>query len=292
MGVTRQTVVRWAWASLVANCVIILTGGLVRLTGSGLGCDTWPRCNGDAWTAHEAIGYHSYIEFGNRTLTFVLTAVVVGTLVAVWKWLERPRGALALAWVLVLGIPLQAVVGGISVLVDLNPWVVGLHMVLSMALVVAATALLVLVRGEAGNPVSEVDRILVRAAFAILLAVLYLGTIVTGSGPYAGNADAPRNGLRPDVTSMIHAGAVALLVAVTVVLVWRLRGTGSAAAVRWLLLAELAQGAIGYAQYVTDEPRGLVAIHLIGSAIVLAAATHLVLTVVKAPARVSAVPVG
>jgi cytochrome c oxidase assembly protein subunit 15 len=132
----------WAWASLLANTIIIVTGGLVRLTASGLGCPTWPRCTDASFVPHAALGWHGAIEFGNRMLTYVLIVVAIGTFIAIWRWEHTSMFARRLAFAMGIGIPFQGVVGGITVLTDLNPWVVSLHMVLSMALVVAATVLL------------------------------------------------------------------------------------------------------------------------------------------------------
>src|SRR5262249_20706563 len=125
---------RLAWATLAANLLLIVTGGAVRLTGSGLGCPTWPRCNDNSFTPDGAMGVHQLIEFGNRTLTFVLVAIAVATFVAARqtsRQLARPD-LLRLSVVLALAIPAQAVLGGITVLTDLNPWLVSLHLVLSL----------------------------------------------------------------------------------------------------------------------------------------------------------------
>ena len=121
------------WATLVANCVLVVTGGAVRLTASGLGCPTWPRCNGDAFTPRHALSIHSAIEFGNRTLTFVLAAIAVATFAAAWQSGRRDLRLVALA--IGLGIPAQAVIGGITVLTDLNPWIVSFHLLCSLAII-------------------------------------------------------------------------------------------------------------------------------------------------------------
>ncbi len=156
MGVTASLrapdavdVERWAWAAVVANIVIVLTGGLVRLTGSGLGCPTWPQCTDSSFVPHRALGVHGVIEFGNRMLTYVLIAVVIATFVAVWRWAGTTRELRRLAALIALGVPFQGVIGGITVLTDLNPWVVSLHMILSMLLVAASMLLVVRVRGVA-----------------------------------------------------------------------------------------------------------------------------------------------
>ena len=227
----RRLVERWAWATLVANAVIIFTGGLVRLTGSGLGCPTWPRCTDSSFVPHAALGVHGIIEFSNRMLTYVLIAVVVAAFVVVWRWAGSTR---SLRWhigLIAAGVPLQGVIGGISVLTDLNPWVVGLHMILSMVLVAASMWLVVRVRGGAGAAAPTGARRLVTASFAVTWVVVWLGTVVTGSGPHAGDVDAPRNHLSPQVMSHVHAASVYLLLALTVAtwLLLRRRGDGTLA---------------------------------------------------------------
>ncbi len=276
---TRDVVERWAWASLVANTVIILTGGLVRLTASGLGCPTWPRCTDESFVPHRALGLHGLIEFGNRLLTYVLIAIAIGTVVAVWRWAEG-RGLRRLAVVLTVGIPFQGVIGGITVLTDLNPWIVALHLVLSLFLVAGSTWLLLRVRGDVADDVPVLARRLVLATYATLWVVVYLGTVVTGSGPHAGDVNAPRNGLDPRLWSHVHAWGVYVLVALTIatILVLRRSGTSPLAvrAATLLLVAELAQGVIGFVQYFTDLPIALVAVHLVGAAVLVSVGTRLV----------------
>ena len=182
--VSTRSVRRWAWATLVANTVIILTGGLVRLTGSGLGCPEWPRCTDQSFVPHRELGVHGVIEFGNRMLTYVLVAFAVGTFVAAWQSGRRDLRRLAL--LMALGIPAQAVIGGITVLTDLNPWVVSLHLLCSLAIV--SLAVLFLHRVSHPAP-AETPRGAVLglawATYASSWAVFYVGTVVTGSGPHA-----------------------------------------------------------------------------------------------------------
>lgn len=295
MGVTlgvrspsRTTVERWAWATLAANTLIVFTGGLVRLTGSGLGCPTWPKCTDESFVPHRELGTHGVIEFGNRMMTYVVVFVVVAALIAVWRWSSSTPAMRRLSLGIALGVPFQGVIGGITVLTDLNPWVVSLHLILSMALIAASTVLLVLVRGGlTGSPTHSGT---VVATYAVAWVVVYLGTIVTGSGPHAGDADAPRNGLDPQVMSHVHAASVYVLVALTVWLCLVLRGPIRRLALV-LLGVELAQGAIGFVQYFTDLPVALVAVHLVGAAVLVAAATRVLLeatvTTSAAPLRVS-----
>ncbi len=282
----RRTVVWWAVATLVANTGIILTGGLVRLTGSGLGCPTWPKCTEESFVPHRELGFHGVIEFGNRMLTYVLIAVVVAMVVAVWRWSRTSRSLRQLAVVIAAGVPFQGVIGGITVLTDLNPWIVALHLILSLGLVALSVLLLLRVRGD--EPTAAASP-LVLAVYVTTWVAVYLGTIVTGAGPHAGDVNAPRNGIDPQVMSHVHAVSVYVLVALTALCIWRSSGTVRSAAVV-LLVVELAQGLIGFVQYLTDLPIALVAIHLVGAAVLVAASTRLLLTTVSAPAR--PVPVG
>jgi cytochrome c oxidase assembly protein subunit 15 len=266
----------------VANTVIVLTGGLVRLTGSGLGCPTWPRCTDQSFVPHRELGVHGVIEFGNRMLTYVLVAVALGTLIAVWRWTGSSPTARRIAVVLALGIPFQGVIGGITVLTDLNPWIVALHLLLSMTLIAGSVLLVVHVREATGSPVPARSLALTRVTFGMLVVVVYLGTVVTGSGPHAGDANSPRNGLDPHVMSHVHAGGVYLLVALTLATVVALRGTPALRYAVLLLGVEMLQGTIGFVQYFTDLPVAVVAAHLVGAAVLVATGTRLVLAVMTA----------
>jgi cytochrome c oxidase assembly protein subunit 15 len=275
-----------AWATLVANCVLVVTGGAVRLTSSGLGCPTWPRCKGDSFTPRHALSVHSAIEFGNRTLTFVLAAIAVATFVAAWQSGRRDLRAIAL--VIGLGIPAQAVIGGITVLTDLNPWIVSLHLVSSLLIIALSVLFLRRLDGPAPAYLGGPLALLASLNSAVGWVVLYVGTVVTGSGPHAGDAKAPRNGLDPLQISQVHADVVFLFVGLTVGLALALRGAhGSAEAIRAarvLLLVQVAQGAIGFVQYFTDLPVVLVGFHMLGAALITAAMTWLLLAVREQPA--------
>ncbi len=272
-----------AIASLVVNIGIVVTGGVVRLTGSGLGCPTWPRCTGQSFVPHRAMGIHSAIEFGNRMLTFVVAAVAVATFVLAWRY-GRPA-VLRLAFLLALGVPAQAVIGGITVLTDLNPWIVSFHLLVSLAMVGLAVTLLRRL-GEGDGPpeplVPDGVTWLVRTVFGVGWLVLYVGTVVTGSGPHAGDLSSPRNGLDPRALSQLHTDVVMLLLGLTLAAVLVLRSSGAPAVVRraagTLLAVELAQGLIGFVQYATDLPIVLVAFHLLGAALVSAALAWLLVS--------------
>lgn len=275
-----STLARWLWpaavANLVANIVIVVTGGAVRLTGSGLGCPTWPRCTEESYTPHDALGINGVIEFGNRLLTFALVAVAVLCFAAALSHRRRggDKGPLALSTVIALGIPAQALIGGVTVLTDLNPWVVALHLLVSMAMIAVCVWLLHLLRPLTTGPVDSTARRLTWLTLAVGWVVLYLGTVVTGSGPHAGDAEARRTGLDPQVFSHVHAFAVYVLVALTVgllALAIRTRNDGLRRSAAALLLLEVAQGAVGFLQYFNDLPVALVIVHMLGAALTSAA---------------------
>ncbi|MFN8136119.1 MAG: COX15/CtaA family protein [Propionicimonas sp.] len=277
---------RLGWASLIANGLLVVTGGAVRLTGSGLGCPTWPRCTSESFTPHGALNIHSAVEFGNRTLTFVLAGIAIATFVAAYRTGRHDLRVLAL--LLALGIPAQAVIGGITVLTHLNPWVVSLHMVPSLALV--GLSVLFIWRIDHPDPVVSRGPLVTLAwlTFAVAWAVMYVGTIVTGSGPNAGDKDVPRNGLDPDRLSQLHADLVFVVVGLTVGLLLALRATGAGertVRAAWLLLAvELAQGVVGFVQYFAGLPRVVVGLHMLGTALFAAAVTWLLVLVREDPA--------
>jgi len=275
---------RFAWATLVANILLVVTGGAVRLTGSGLGCPTWPRCTDSSFTPHGTIGPHQLVEFGNRTLTFLLVAIAIATFVAARqaaRQLDRPD-LLRLAIVLALAIPAQAVLGGITVLTDLNPWVVSLHLVLSLAIVSVAVLFLHRLDHPPGPIATGVAPSLAWTTYAVTWLVLYAGTVVTGSGPHAGDASSPRNGLDPLQASQFHADLVFLLVGLTVGLWFVLRATGGdTRPVVALAVVEVMQAAVGFVQYFAGLPVAVVMLHMLGAALVTAAATWVLVTVVQ-----------
>lgn len=272
---------RLAWANLAANIAIIVTGGAVRLTGSGLGCPTWPRCTEEAFTPHGALDLHSAIEFGNRLLTFVLTAVAIAAFLAALGHSRRHSrpDLVRLAVIIGLGIPAQAVLGGITVLTQLNPWIVGAHLLVSLAIVSVCTLFLDrLRRGSRREPRPGRRGVLAWTTYGVAWLVFAIGTVVTGSGPHAGDAATPRNGLDPLELSQLHADAVFLLLGLTIAAVILFRSH----AARLLLWVILAQGLVGFVQYFTDLPILLVGIHLLGTGVAAAAVTWFLLDTLRA----------
>ncbi|MEV4721929.1 COX15/CtaA family protein [Micromonospora noduli] len=269
---------RLALASIIANVGIVVTGGAVRLTASGLGCPTWPRCTDDSYVTTPEMGVYGVIEFGNRMLTFAVGLIALATVLAVLAHRPRRPGLLALAVAVFLGIPAQAVIGGITVLTNLNPWVVGLHFLASMAVIAAAYAFWRRIGDPDGPTVAVVPaplRALARVTTGVTVAVLVVGTWVTGSGPHAGDHGAARNGLDPETISQVHADGVFLLIGLSVALIFAFRAVGAQRATRAaiiLVAVELSQGLIGFVQYFTHVPAILVGTHMLGSCLVHLAA--------------------
>jgi heme a synthase len=275
---TPTALCRIALASIVANVGIVITGGAVRLTGSGLGCPTWPRCTEDSYTATPAMGINGAIEFGNRLLTFAVGLVALLAIASALLQPRRRRGTVILAAAVFAGIPAQAVVGGITVITHLNPWVVGCHFLVSMAVIAGTYALWRAALGDhpdtthphrpgwtAPAPLRSLAALMVAASAAVLV----LGVVVTGSGPHAGDVDARRTGLDPETVSHLHADGVFLLVGLTVGLLFATRAAGAprtaVKAVGILLGVELAQGLVGFVQYLTGLPVLLVGAHMAGA---------------------------
>ncbi|GGI07664.1 COX15/CtaA family protein [Egicoccus halophilus] len=274
---------RFTLAALVTNIGIVFTGGVVRVTGSGLGCPTWPACDGRQLVptpGGDHAGWQTAIEFGNRLLTFVVLAAAIAVFVQLRRTGPHPRPIRLLGWALPLGVLAQAVMGGITVLLRLTPWTVAAHFLLSMVLIAVAVALHEYVRPPARDPADRVPASSgIRWATTVLLVVaavvLVLGTIVTGAGPHAGDPEVPRLGVDIRFVAIAHADAVWLLLGLTVALVavtWRSGPPRLRSMLRVLLGLELLQGTIGYTQYALGIPEGLVSLHILGAALVWAAA--------------------
>lgn len=275
-------------ANLTLQVLIVATGGLVRLTGSGLGCPTWPECHPGSYTPvlEDSASYHPYIEFGNRMLSIVVGFAALAAVVGVWRW-ARHRSGMPLLAGLVIGLTvLQGVLGGITVRTGLHPTTVMGHFLISMGLVAISTALVWRERQPDGPPRSVVPVIVQRLAWLtalVLVAVLVLGTIVTGSGPHSGDADDPaRFGFDPRTISWLHADSVMLFVGLVLAMLVATSLVPGAKRSRelwgYVMLISLAQGLIGYTQYLAGLPEFLVLVHMLGAALLTLTVTLGILT--------------
>lgn len=286
---------RLFWLNLVVEILIVATGGLVRLTASGLGCPDWPQCVPGSLTPvkHQEQSWHKYIEFGNRTMTSVVSIVAVALLVALIVDQRKGSGRRGLwppvAWIL-FGIAAQAVIGGISVRTGLNPAIVAGHFLASMVLVAASAWLVYRSRETDGPPTSIAPREVrwLAALIAVLVAVvLLLGTLVTGSGPHSGDdAEHPaRLGIDVRTIAWLHADAVMLLtglvVAILLATLLVVRQTRAPRAWGWVLGVIVLQGIVGYTQYFLEVPAGLVEIHMILASVLVVVTTWAVLSLRK-----------
>ena len=258
----------FAWLSLASQVLIVATGGAVRLTGSGLGCPTWPLCTEESIVATPEMGIHGVIEFGNRLLTFVLIVIAAAMFLAVSQFRKERPELFRLSLALGFGIILQAVVGGVTVLLNLHPGAVGVHFMISVVLVVLATVLVYRVtygpRGERAAPaglVATTHTLTFVAAIAI-----YMGTLTTGAGPHAGDALSDRNGLDPALMQHVHAWPGYAMLALAVLVFGWAKVAERDRVVRfsgWLIVAMLVQIAVGIAQSRLGLPELLVGLHMV-----------------------------
>jgi heme a synthase len=276
-----RTIAIWA---LIALSAIIVSGAAVRLTNSGLGCDDWPQCSSEKLI--DVSSTHAAIEQVNRLFTGVVGIAVIAAVLGAHRRVPYRRDLPVIAWWLVFGVLANAVIGGISVKVDLHPMWVQSHMLLSMFLVVMGT---LLVR-RAGEPdgvrlerrVDPLTEKLVWGHFALACLAVFTGTIVTGAGPHAGDETAERLAIDIPDAARIHGVTVVLAVVLALVLAVRtMRGEpGSRALQRGLsvwIAAGVAQAAIGYIQYFNGVPALLVGVHVLGATVVMWASTMLLL---------------
>ena len=272
-------------ALLTLQAGLVLTGGAVRITGSGLGCPTWPECTPGSYTPvpHQAEGQlHAWIEFGNRLLTFALVAVSLAVLIHVLY--KRRSDLRSLAIGQLLGILGQGVLGGITVLTDLHPLPVAGHLLLSIILISGAASLYSR-REYLARPRTDLDKLTKRISLlhiGLTFVVIILGTIVTGSGPHAGDEKAQRFGFDIRVVAWLHADAVIALLGLTAAFFILVRSDKELVRrIAVFTAIALAQGAIGYIQYFTGIPEILVAAHLLGATLVWIAAWRIRITVTR-----------
>ena len=279
---------RLATAMVVTQSGIVVTGGAVRLTGSGLGCSTWPECTPGSYTPtpnQPEAPFHAWIEFGNRLLTFILLINALLLFAAIIKFKARHLRLLGASQI--IGILAQGVLGGITVLTGLNPATVASHFLISIVIIAAALSLRQRAHGitPSATQLAPLTTLLGWIALALTAVVIVMGTVVTGSGPHAGDSTAARFPLDAKTMSWIHADLVIALIGVTIALLIAVKlGESAATGIFWgrkvriFFLVILAQGAIGYIQYFTGLPEVIVAAHITGAILVWLSAWNFTIT--------------
>ena len=266
----------YVWLSLASQILIVVTGGAVRLTASGLGCPTWPKCTEDSLTNVPEQGIHGFIEFANRLLTFVLILIALLTFIAILRSGKAKRkGMVWPSFSLGLGIIAQAIIGGISVLTNLNPWVVGLHFIVSSALISIASILVWRFYKPEHQPVPYSVYLLTPWIALSGFVALVVGVVVTGAGPHAGDANSPRNGLDLEIWQHLHSYPGYLSIALTFITLLLLVRVNKLNAVSlstkitfWLFIALAIQAIIGIAQARMGVPPILVGLHMLGASVI------------------------
>lgn len=287
-----RTVQRSALSALVMSVVIVVTGGAVRLTSSGLGCPTWPKCTANSLAPTGEMNFHSAIEFGNRMLTYVLCAAIGWAIVAARS--EKPcrRSLTRLGWLQFWLVMSNAVLGGVVVLVGLNPYTVAAHFLLASALIAVAAVMWQRTREGDGAPRPLVGKPVQQLVWFLVLASVLLiavGTVVTGSGPHAGDSsEVERMPLDWETVAKLHAVLAWIVVTLSFALWFILRAVdappGPLARTRELFLILLSQGVIGYVQYFTNLPEALVGLHMLGSCLVWIGVLRVLLALRERPA--------
>ena len=272
----------YAWASLASQILIVVTGGLVRLTGSGLGCPTWPKCTDESFVSVPEMGIHGLIEFGNRLLTFVLVIIAALTFVVIRRTSKSLR--FGLNWpavLLVLGIIAQALLGGVTVLTGLNSWVVGAHFLVSGVLISIASVLVWRVYSPKHEPISYQAVLMAWPIFVVGWVTIIVGVVVTGAGPHAGDANTPRNGLDLETWQHYHSWPAYLMtgmVLLALVLVWRsvqsrkLKNP-AVKSLGILLIVSILQGLLGIVQANMGVPALLAGVHMLGASLIISLLT-------------------
>lgn len=273
-------------ASLVVSVLIVVGGGVVRVTGSGLGCPTWPECTAGSLSTTPELGIHGFIEFANRLLTTVLCIAVAAVIVCASLQTTPRRSITRPAWAQFWLVIINAVVGGITVLAHLNPWIVAAHFIAAMGMLTTATLTWHRVNQHSEVPSEGSSRRLLprlTAALVVVTGVLILaGTLVTGSGPHSGDSVAvPRMGFDWTFTVIVHGllGTTVLALGVVVAVILHRARPGTPAAARGIgfVVVVLAQAALGLVQSLTALPGALVALHLLGASLVWIGALRIAL---------------
>ncbi|MFF4361914.1 heme A synthase [Streptomyces sp. NPDC001604] len=293
-----RTVQRSALSALVMSVVIVVTGGAVRLTGSGLGCPTWPKCTANSLAPTGEMNFHSAIEFGNRMLTYVLCAAIGWAIVAARSEKPYRRSLTRLGWAQFWLVMSNAVLGGIVVLVGLNPYTVAAHFLLASALIAVAVVMWQRTREGDGAPRALVGKPVQQMVWFLVLATVLLivvGTVVTGAGPHAGDSkEVERIPIDWETVAKLHAVLAWIVVTLAFALWFVLKAVDAPkdplARTRELFLVLLAQGVIGYVQYFTHLPEVLVGLHMFGSCLIWIWALRVLLALRERPEAVADLP--
>jgi cytochrome c oxidase assembly protein subunit 15 len=280
------------------SVVIVVTGGAVRLTGSGLGCPTWPKCTDDSLTTTSAMGFHGVIEFTNRMLTYVLCAAVGWAIIAARSQKPWRRDLTRLGWAQFWIVMSNAILGGIVVLVGLNPYTVAAHFLLSTALITVATVMWQRTREGSAEPRPLVGKAVQQLVWCLVVASVVLiavGTVVTGAGPHAGDSsEVERMAVNWETVTKLHAVLAWIVVTLTFALWFVLKAVdapkGPLDRTRDLFLILLGQGVIGYVQYFTDLPEALVGLHMFGACLVWIGVLRVLLSLRERPQAASELP--
>ncbi len=280
-----------AWLSLLSEIVIVGTGGAVRLTGSGLGCPTWPNCVVGSLVPTEEMGLHGVIEFANRLMTGLIGIIAIAAVVLLWRLRRERKDLFVLAVILVGGVLAQALVGGVTVWTGLNPFIVGFHFTVSLIMVCLATVLVHRVYLAPGPRTLVVPvgfaGLAHATSFAVALTVI-MGVLTTASGPHSGDADAGRTGFNAELLEHLHAWPGYATLVLTIVLLAACVG-GKLPVRRFvvaLLVIELVQILVGLLQANLGLPPVLVGLHMVLACVLAAAMTALVLNL-KAPTGIT-----
>ena len=272
---------RISLAAVVCLTLVIVSGAAVRLTGSGLGCSTWPKC--DASSVVAPMQYHAWVEFGNRLVNAAVSVAAIGAFVAAVRRRPRRRDLTWLSFGLVIGLLAEVVLGGIVVYTKLNPALVSVHFLLGLAFLAVAVVLYERARvpDDAGPPAAQVGPvqiILARLCLLALTVVVALGTVVTSTGPHGGAPDSPRYHLSLHAVAQLHGTSVEIFLALTLVMLWSLARSGVPTGVlhraEVMLVALVLQAGVGYAQYFGGDPVGVVAVHVAGASLLVIAVLH------------------
>jgi heme a synthase len=279
-------------AALLLLCIIVVSGGAVRLTGSGLGCSSWPQC--ETYQVVPATDFHAWVEFGNRLFTGAVSVAVILAILGARRLAEPRPDLVWLAWGLVAGVVAQILLGAVTVRLELLPGVVAAHFLVSMALIVNAVVLHFRAGERDRQP--RLSPTVVRGVwlmFATTIVVTVLGTVVTAAGPHAGDEDAKRLNVPLENVAKIHGSSVILLVGIVAVLIWSVARSPRAdspvaQSLKIFVGIIVLQATIGYIQYFNDIPALLVALHIAGATAAMVGATWTLLVATSARERVVA----